>query len=147
MAVATSSSTTTLDCSIVTPTESLLDEPVLYASIPAWDGQIGVMPGGSPLLVKLGTGSLRLDFQEGGSRWYLLDGGFAQFRDNRLNLLSDQVIPAEQLSLKEAEAELAEANARVTSGGNDQKIVQRQQARALAKISLARDLASRGGGI
>lgn len=137
----------TFRCTIVTPTGSLLDEPVTYASIPAWDGQMGVMTGGSPVLAKLGAGSLRLDFPEGGSRWFLLDGGFAQFRRDELTLLSDAALPAEVLSQKEAEAELAEANARVTQHGADQQAVQRQQARAMAKIALARDHAGRGGAI
>ncbi len=137
----------TFRCTIVTPTASLLDEPVTYASVPMWDGQVGVMVGGSPILAKLGSGALRLDFPEGGSRWILLDGGFAQFRNNELTLLSDAALPAETLSIREAEAELAEANARVTQHGSDQQIVQRQQARAMAKISLAKAHAERGGAI
>lgn len=137
----------TIRCMIVTPTGSLFDESVTYASVPAWDGQMGVMTGGSPVLAKLGAGSLRLDFPEGGSRWYLLDGGFAQFREDELTLLSETAVPAEVLSQKEGEAELAEANARVSQHGADQALVQRQQARALAKIALARDHAGRGGAI
>ena len=137
----------TFRCTIVTPTESLLDDEVTYASFPSWDGQVGVMHGTSPVLAKLGSGALRLDFPEGGSRWYLLDGGFAEFNKNQLSLLSDNAVPAERISLSEAEAELAEANARVTQSGEDQQIVQRQQARAMAKIQIARDHASRGGAI
>jgi len=138
---------TTLQCSIVTPTESLLDDEVNYASIPAWDGQRGVMPGGSPALVQLGTGTLRLDFPEGGSRWYMVDGGFAQFHDNQLSLLSQLVGRAESINLGEAEAELAEANARVTQSKQDQEQVQRQQARAMAKIALATAHRERAGAI
>ncbi len=66
---------TTFRCSIVTPTEAVFDDEVTYASFPAWDGQQGVMTGQSPLLSRLGYGSLRLDFPEGGSRWYFIDGG------------------------------------------------------------------------
>ena len=137
----------TFNCSIVTPTESLLDDAINYASIPAWDGQRGIMENGAPMLIKLGTGALRLDFPEGGSRWYLLDGGFAQFQNNTLNLLSDQVIPAEKISMQEAEAELAEANARVTDSEHDQDVVQRQQSRAFAKLQLAKAHSGRGGAI
>lgn len=133
----------TFRCTIVTPTESVLDDEVTYASIPVWDGQMGIMAGGSPILVKLGSGSLRLDFPEGGSRWYMLDAGFAQFHDNELSLLSEEAAAAETIALAEAEAELAEANARVSRTGEDQQIVQRQQARALAKIQLARAHAGR----
>ena len=137
----------TIKCTIVTPNEAVLDGHVNYASIPSWDGQLGIMHGGSPIMGKLGTGTLRLDFPEGGSRWYMLDGGFAQFRNDELNLLSDDAIQAETISLSEAEAELVEANSRVTLSKQDQNVVERQQARAMAKISLAKAHSSRGGAI
>ena len=137
----------TLHCSIVTPTETVFDDPVTYASFPAWDGQHGVMPGQSPLLTKLGYGSLRLDFTEGGSRWYLIEGGFAEVKDNRLNLLTERATPAEQLSLKEAEAELAEARARVTERAEERAKVERDQQRALAKAAVARGTSARGDAI
>lgn len=136
-----------IQCTIVTPASAILDAEITYASMPAWDGQIGIMSGGSPILVKLGSGSLRLDFPEGGSRWYLLDGGFAEFQNDHLSLLSDDAVPAERISIREAEAELAEANARVTQPGQDQQTVQRAQQRSFAKMQLAREHASRGGAI
>lgn len=139
----------TFRCSIVTPTASVFDDDVAYASFPAWDGQHGMMPGQSPLLTRLGVGSLRLDFAppDGGSRWFLIDGGFAQVQDGSLTLLTEGATPAEQLSLDEGQAELAEANARVTKHGEELAKVERAQQRAMAKIALARSVRERGGAI
>ncbi|MCI0365763.1 MAG: F0F1 ATP synthase subunit epsilon [Phycisphaerales bacterium] len=139
----------TFQCSIVTPVAAVFDDQVMYASFPAWDGQHGMMPGQSPLLTRLGVGSLRLDFPppDGGSRWFLIDGGFAQVQDGSLTLLTEAATPAETLSLQIAEAELAEANARVTKPGEVLAAVERAQQRALAKIALARTMAERGGAI
>jgi F-type H+-transporting ATPase subunit epsilon len=139
----------TFRCSIVTPVASIFEGDLVYASIPAWDGQMGMMPGESPLLTKLGTGSLRLDFPppDSGSRWFLIDGGFAQVQGDNLTLLTEGAIPAEKLSLQDAEAELAEANARVTKEGEDRAKVERDQQRALAKIALAKSARARGGAI
>ena len=134
-------------CSIVTPTETVFDEEVAYASFPAWDGQQGVMAGQSPLLTRLGFGSLRLDFAEGGSRWYLLEGGFAEVKNEKLSLLTERATPAEKLSVEEAQAELAEARARVTADGEDRARVERDQQRALAKSALAKAATARGGAI
>ena len=139
---------TTFRCSIVTPTEAVFDDEVTYASFPAWDGQQGVMTGQSPLLSRLGFGSLRLDFPEGGSRWYLVEGGFAQVQKGELTLLTDRATPAERLSLQEAEAELVEATARVTAaGGEDRAQVVRDHQRALAKKAMARAVEARGRAI
>ena len=138
---------TSFDCSIVTPAEEVFGGKVTYATIPAWDGQLGVMTGRSPLLARLGSGSLRLDFAEGGSRWYLIDSGFAQMQGNKLTLLTESATPAELLRADEAEREYAEASARVTEHGVNQKQVQREQQRALAKKALATAHAGRGGAI
>lgn len=134
-------------CSIVTLSASILDDDVTYASVPAWDGQFGLLPGHSPFLARLGIGRLRLDFPEGGSRWFYIDGGFAQVQDGHLVLLTENAIPAESLSLRDAEAELAEANARVLQSGLDQEKVMLDQQRARTKCDLARGMAERGGAI
>lgn len=137
----------TFRCSIVTPTREVLDDEVTYATFQAWDGQMGVMAGESPVLTQLGIGSARLDFPEGGSRWYLVDGGFAQIQNNTLTLLTEHAIAAETLSLEEAGAELAEANARITQSDIDRAKVERDQQRAMAKKTLATEMKARGHAI
>ena len=137
-------------CQIVTPSEAVLDEQVEYVSFPAWDGQCGVMPGSSPFLMNAGSGSLRIEFGNG-SRLYLLDGGFARMQDNVLTLLADDIIPADQIELREAEEELAAANAAAVEPGrlseDERKGIEKAQDRAQAKVSLARATASRPGSI
>ena len=133
----------------MTPVASVFEGDLVYASVPAWDGQFGMMPGESPSLTKLGVGALRMDFPppDGGSRWFLIDGGFAQVQGDSLTLLTEGATPAETLNINQAEAELAEANARVTKPGEDRAKVERDQQRALAKIALARSVRERGGAI
>jgi F-type H+-transporting ATPase subunit epsilon len=133
----------TFRCTIVTPTAALFDDEVTYASFPAWDGQQGVMTGQSPLLTRLGIGSLRLDVAQGGAKWFLLDGGFAQVHNDVLTLLTEGATPAENISLQEAQAQLAEANARISQTGEDRKKVEHDQQVALAKAALARSAPSR----
>ena len=99
-------------CSVVTPSDELCDEQVTYASIPAHDGQIGLEHGRAPLLVKLGMGPLRLEYAEGGTRWFFVDGGFAQMKDNKLSLLTTEAVPAEDIVKRDTEAALKEAQAR-----------------------------------
>ncbi len=128
----------TFHCSIVTPTETVFDDQVEYATFPAWDGQHGVMTGQSPLLSQLGIGALRIDLPDGESRWYLLESGFAQVQDGALTLLTDRATPAADLSVEQAEAQLAEAAARIPTGGPDLAGFERDQRRALATRALGR---------
>lgn len=105
-----------IKCRLVTPTAELLSEPITYASIPAWDGLMGVEVGHAPMVVELGTGELRLAFPRethgGGDRSYFVSGGFAKIADNDLIILAEQAVPAESIAESDAKAELAEAEAR-----------------------------------
>ena len=127
----------TFHCSIVTPTETVFDDEVQYVSFPAWDGQHGVMAGQSPLLSQLGIGAVRVDGSDGTCRWYLLESGFAQVQGGALTLLTDRATPAADLSVEQAEAQLAEAAARIPTGGADLAAIERDQQRALAARALA----------
>ena len=126
----------TFQCSLATPQEQVLDESVTYASIPAWDGQIGIAPMRAPLLAKLGDGPLRLDSADGGSRWFLLSGGFAQMKDNNLSLLSDEAQPAEQLTRQDAEHALEQARSDSAKTVEQVAEKQRQIERAKAMLHL-----------
>lgn len=133
----------TLQCILVTPNEQLLDQPVTYASIPAWDGLVGIAPSRAPLLVKLGDGPLRLDFEQGGSRWFFLAGGFAQMKQNQLSLLTEEAIPVE--NIVPADAEQALQQALTTTATNADQVTEKQRhiTRARAMIHLAAQLGGR----
>jgi F-type H+-transporting ATPase subunit epsilon len=128
----------TFHCSIVTPSRSAFEGDVSYATFQAWDGQQGVLGLRSPLLTKLGVGSVRLDVAGGPPRRFLLCGGFAQMHEDTLTLLTDRAIPAEEISLAEAEAELKKASAEVVTGTEDREKLELQQQLAMAKAALAR---------
>jgi F-type H+-transporting ATPase subunit epsilon len=128
----------TFPCKIVTPSQEAFNGEATYVSFPAWDGQYGMQKGLAPLLSTLAPGSLRIDAEEGGSRWYLIEGGFAHVDGEGLTLVTEGAIPADTLNLEEAKAELAEANTRVTSGDKDREKVERDQRIAMAKVALAK---------
>ncbi len=122
-------------CTIVTPEAAVLDQPVAYASIPAWDGLLGVMHRRAPLLVKLGYGPLRLEGSDGSERRYYVGGGFAQMNDNRLTILTEEAIPSEKVDRAEVEAALREAEAFVPQTPADRARRERDLTRARAKLA------------
>ena len=130
-------------CRLVTPTESMLDQPVNYVSFPAWDGQKGVMPGTSAFLAQMGIGSMRVDFPAGGSRWYLVDGGFAQMDAEALTILANRAWPAENIDEDTAAKQLAEATSAKPIGG-DREAIDRAAALARASLTMAKAASERG---
>jgi F-type H+-transporting ATPase subunit epsilon len=97
---------------IVTPEQQVLDETISHAILPAHDGQIGILTGRAPLLVKLGQGPLQIDpAGQGKTRRLYVEGGIAQMKENRLTVLTQMAIPTDQINPETARAELAEATA------------------------------------
>ena len=96
---------------MVTPESLILDAEVTQAILPAADGEVGILARRAPLLARLGSGRLRLDLADGGSRTFFVSGGFAQMKNNQLAILSDEARPASQISRADAEAALREAQA------------------------------------
>ena len=127
----------TFQCTLATPEEQVLDDPVTYASIPAWDGQIGIAPSRAPLLAKLGLGSLRLDYADGRSRLFLLGGGFVQMKDNKLSMLATEALPAEGITREDAEQSLEQARLRTSQTTDEVAEKQQQISRAKAMLRLA----------
>jgi F-type H+-transporting ATPase subunit epsilon len=136
-------------CRLVTPTASLVDQDVTYASIPAWDGYMGILPGRAPILARLGLGELRLDFADsgqgkGGSRSFVVDGGFMRMVGDSLTILAERALAAETLSAGEIEAEIKAIEARnIPANAADQAVQVEKKAHdrrlAAMKLKVARE--------
>jgi len=127
----------TFPCKIVTPTAEAFSGDATYVSFPAWDGQYGMLKGLAPLLSTLAPGSLRIEGEDGTTYVYLVEGGFAHVDGETLTLVTEGATMASEIDLEEAKAELAEANARVTSGVKDRATLERAQHIAMAKVAIA----------
>ncbi len=125
-------------CVIVTPEQQALDESVTQAILPAHDGLIGILTDRAPLLIKLGLGPLRLDLPGGQQKTFLVEGGVAQMKDNKLTVLTNDAIASDQISAETARAEYTEAEARVPTDAKTAEARTRQMARARVKEKLGK---------
>jgi len=124
-------------CVLVTPEQQLLDESIVQAIVPAHDGLIGILSDRAPLLIKLGTGPLRIDLSSGQRRYYFVDGGVAQMKDNHLTILSPEATPASEVDAEAARAEYNEAAARRSSDPKGAADREHAMARARARQQVA----------
>ena len=128
----------TIRCKLITPEARVLDAEILRANVPLHDGQTGIMHRTGALVAKLGFGQLRLDFPQGESKKWFIDGGFVQNVENELTILASGAIPVEKLDAAEAKAELAEAIARKPADPSEMPRITEARNRARAKVTLAR---------
>ena len=129
----------TFQCTLVTPEQQILDEKVIYASIPAHDGQIGIEHLRAPLLVKLGYGQLRLDLADGSSEKFFVGGGFAQVKDDVLTLLTDEAETATTISASHEQHNLEKLLAAPPSSGFEHQQHTKALMRARARVEIARN--------
>ena len=124
-----------LRCVVVTPERTLFDTPVESVTLPLFDGELGILPGRSPLIGRLGYGELRT--KDGGTTLrYYVDGGFAQVRDNVVTVLTNRATPAASINTEAAARELEHAKTRKASSEFDQaeKTKAVDRARALVRV-------------
>lgn len=124
-------------CTIVTPEQQALDESVTEAILPAHDGQMGILTGRAPLLVKLGVGPLRIDLAGGQRRTFLVDGGVAEMKGDRLTILATLATPAAEIDAERARAEYAAAEASHPTDDAGRAERQRTMDRARAAQAIA----------
>ena len=124
-------------CVVVTPEQQVLDETISQATLPAHDGQVGILTGHAPLLVKLGTGALQIELAGGQKRSFFVDGGVAQMKDNKLTVLTTVATPATEIDAATARAEYAEAVARRPTDAKTAEDRQHQMERARAAEAIA----------
>ncbi|WP_372624441.1 ATP synthase F1 subunit epsilon [Falsiroseomonas sp.] len=99
----------TFQFELVSPEKLLLSRDVEMAVLPAAEGEMGVLPGHSPMIVALGGGVITV--REGGqvTERLFVGGGFAEVTPERCTVLADEATPVAQLSRATAESRIREA--------------------------------------
>ena len=112
------------ELSVVTPEGAVLKTAARSVVFPAYDGEYGILPNHAPLVTLLGIGELRVETVDGVKQRFYVDGGFAQFGDNKLSLLTEQAKRLADLDPAAPERLLEEA--RSMPGGNAEATAARQ---------------------
>ena len=102
-----------LSCLVVTPEAVVFDRPALDVSVPAFDGEIGILRNHAPLVSMLGLGEVRVRIRDsendsGNEKIEKLgiDGGFIQVKDNQVKILAHRAVVGGDLEHAVVEAEL-----------------------------------------
>ncbi len=128
---------------IVSPEKLLLTRDVEMVVIPASEGDMGVLPNHSPMIVLLRGGTIAI--HEGGrvTDRLFVSGGFAEITPERCTVLADEALPATELSRAEGERRLAEAQGEYDSTDKtnvaalDAAMDRMQSARAMIEAAAA----------
>ena len=78
-----------LKVSVISPERTLFDGTVDSMVAPAFDGEVGILPGHAPMVTLLGKGNLRLG-PDGSAGKFLVEGGFLQVVDDAVRIVTER---------------------------------------------------------
>jgi F-type H+-transporting ATPase subunit epsilon len=99
------------EVSLVATDREVWSGQATLVSFETFDGEIGVMPGHSPMLAMLKDGPVLIRQPEGGDLHAAVHTGFAVVDGGKVIILAETAELAEEIDEKQAEALLAEAKA------------------------------------
>ncbi len=126
-----------LQCIVVTPEKTVLAAEAHFIAMPLFDGEIGVAPGHSPMIGRLGCGELRLDTGEGIDRYYV-EGGFVEVLDDKISVLTNRALPASDVDETAAQEALEAAREKPAHTPELMAIRDRVVTQARAQLQVAR---------
>ena len=100
------------------------------------EGEIGILPGHSPVLGVLEPSGVVIFCEDGTREIIAVDGGFISVSQGRVSILSEYARMADEISIPQAEKELAEAQ-RVLDTGDGSDEDRKHFLRATAQLRAA----------
>lgn len=77
-----------LRLAVVSPEKTLYEGEASQVVVPAFDGEVGILPGHAPLMTLLGKGTLRIGGPTAPA--ITVDGGFLQVVDNVVRVVTER---------------------------------------------------------
>jgi F-type H+-transporting ATPase subunit epsilon len=129
----------TLKLEIVTPEAQTFSEDVEMVTLPAAEGEIGVLPQHVPLLTQIVPGEI-IARKEGKDIFLAVGEGFVEVSGQRVAILTDMAIRAENIDEAQAEEARRRAEARLAEklGHEEAAMVSAALAHSLAQLKVKR---------
>ena len=129
----------TLKLEIVTPEAKTYSEDVDMVTLPGVEGEMGIYPNHVPLMTQIVSGEIIA--RKAGQEYLLAVGeGFAEITGNRVAILTDMAIRAENIDEAKAEEARRRAEARLAEKLDDEEsaLVSAALAHSLAQLKVKR---------
>ena len=101
-----------MQCIVVTPERAIYDRAAEFVALTLCDGEIGVAPGHTPLIGRLGYGEMRVRRAGEQTDRYYIEGGFVEVFDDVVSVLTQRATPADQIDAAVAREQLHAAQSR-----------------------------------
>jgi F-type H+-transporting ATPase subunit epsilon len=129
----------TLRLDIVTPEGVVFAGDVIMVTLPSADGQLGIYPLHVPLITEMVPGEI-VAHETGGDTFLAVGGGLIDIEADRVAIVTDMAVAAENIDEAKAEEARRRAEARLREKISDEEIasVNASLVRSLAQLHVKR---------
>jgi F-type H+-transporting ATPase subunit epsilon len=129
----------TLKLEIVTPDARIYSEDVEMVTLPGVEGEMGIYPQHVPLMTQLTAGEV-VARKDGADQFLAVGEGFVQITGDRVSVMTDMAIRAENIDEAQAEEARRRAESRLNEKLDDEEaaMVSAALAHSLAQLKVKR---------
>jgi F-type H+-transporting ATPase subunit epsilon len=95
----------TLHVDVVSAEEQIFSGEARFVALPGEGGELGVLPGHTPLITRIKAGAVRVERTDGSEEFVFVAGGILEVQPHRVTVLADTAIRGKDLD----EAKASEA--------------------------------------
>ena len=110
----------TIQVDVVSAEEMIFSGMAKFVALPGESGELGIMPGHTPLITRIKPGAVRIEKDDGSEEFVFVAGGILEVQPNHVTVLSDTAIRGNDLdeakandARKQAEESLKNAKSEI----------------------------------
>ena len=132
----------TIQVDVVSAEESIFSGEATFVALPGEAGELGIMPGHTPLITRIKPGSVRVKLTDGSEEFIFVAGGVLEVQPKHVTVLSDTAIRGKDLDEARAEAARRDVEEAINNakGDFDMAAAQAELAVLAAQVAALRRL-------
>jgi F-type H+-transporting ATPase subunit epsilon len=104
---------------VVSAEESIFSGKAKFVALPGESGELGILPGHTPLITRIKPGAVRIEAEDGSEEFVFVAGGILEVQPNHITVLSDTAIRGHDLDEAKALEARKAAEEAISSAHSD----------------------------
>jgi F-type H+-transporting ATPase subunit epsilon len=127
----------TMRVDVVSAESSIFSGEAKFIALPGESGELGILPGHTPLITRIRPGSVRIEKTDGNEEFVFVAGGILEVQPHGVTVLADTAIRGADLDEAKAQEAKRKAEEQMASRTTDIEFAFAQSEFALAAAQLA----------
>jgi F-type H+-transporting ATPase subunit epsilon len=127
----------TIQVDVVSAEEAVFSGQAKFVALPGESGELGILPGHTPLITRIKPGSVRIEMADGGEEFVFVAGGILEVQPNAVTVLSDTAIRGKDLDEQRANQARAAAEEALKNAKSDFDLAKAQSELTIYAAQLA----------